>query len=90
VPPVVRRMHDANGRAFAAYRPRPYEGAATFVSAETRATGAYLCDPLPVWRRVVRGGLEEEQMPGPHEEMVGGPHVGVLAELIDTAISKWI
>ena len=83
VPPVVRRMHDANGRAFAAYRPRRYEGGATFVSADTRATGAYLCDPVPVWRRVVRGGLDVEQMPGAHEEMVGGPHVGVLAELID-------
>jgi hypothetical protein len=50
--------------------------------------GTYLCDPLPVWRRVVHGELEERDMPGPHEEMVGGPHVGVLAELIDGAISR--
>jgi acetoacetyl-CoA synthetase len=83
VPPNVRRMHDANGRAFAAYRPGPYEGNATFIGSDTQPSGIYVCDPMPVWRRMVRGGLALEHVPGSHDAMVSGPHVPQLAELID-------
>jgi acetoacetyl-CoA synthetase len=65
-----------------AYRPGPYPGAATYFLPEVRRFHLY-ADPLPVWRRVVEGGLAVEPVPGAHVGMVSGERAPILAALID-------
>jgi acetoacetyl-CoA synthetase len=82
-PPAMRPLLDASWQAFDAYRPQPYDGRVTLLMAATRATGPdRLCDPLSVWRRVVRGRLEVERVPGDHNEMISEGRVAALADRV--------
>jgi acetoacetyl-CoA synthetase len=76
-PPLAQHFADIAWEAFYAYEPGPYAGAASFFEASIREPG--LCDPVPVWRRLVEGGLSVERVPGGHVEMMREPHVGALA-----------
>jgi acetoacetyl-CoA synthetase len=80
--PLLRALRAANRQAFAAYRPGPYDGSATFVAAAIPAIGEDLCDPLPVWRRVVRGGLTVENVPGRHDDILSAEQVRFVADAI--------
>jgi acetoacetyl-CoA synthetase len=78
LPPRMRRLEEVGWEAFNAYCPSPYGGSATFFRAADRRED--LGDPIPVWNRVVEGGLTVEALPGGHADMLGEPIVGVLAE----------
>ncbi|MEA2442385.1 MAG: acetoacetyl-CoA synthetase [Thermoleophilaceae bacterium] len=78
LPPLMRRLEQAGWEAFRAFRPSPYPGSATFFRADTRS--GRMGNPLPVWRRVVEGGLTVETVPGIHRDVVAEPNVGALAE----------
>ncbi|MGY4829628.1 hypothetical protein ACVNIS_13720 [Sphaerotilaceae bacterium SBD11-9] len=39
-------------------------------------------DPLPLWQRVVRGGLELSITPGNHDEMIVGANAKALARVL--------
>jgi thioesterase domain-containing protein len=73
-------MWEANG----AYRPRDYAGAATLFRAQIRAVN--LTDGVAAWRKVVRGGLNVEHVPGGHGDVVHEPNVGVLAERLSVRL----
>jgi acetoacetyl-CoA synthetase len=75
-PPASRRTRGAMLLAWREYRPRPYEGRMLFLRA---AVQDGRIDPVPFWRRVVRGGLEVIVAPGNHDEMVTGAHAKVVA-----------
>jgi acetoacetyl-CoA synthetase len=77
LPPLLRRLEKAGWEAFAAYCPSPYPGSATFFRADIRGR---MGDPVPVWRRVIEGGLSVETVPGDHTRMAAEPNVRFLAE----------
>jgi thioesterase domain-containing protein len=78
--PVRRWLAEDAWEAFDAYRPRPYDGSATLFRATRRR--ARHCDPLPVWRSVVGGGLSVREISGEHPRLVLPPHVGELANAL--------
>jgi len=82
LPPLLPRISEASWDAFNAYRPEPYHGSATFISADRATIGPDLCDPRPVWRRAVRGGLTVERVSGVHDDIVREPLVGLTAQRI--------
>ncbi|HEY0632080.1 MAG TPA: non-ribosomal peptide synthetase [Thermoleophilaceae bacterium] len=86
LPPLMRRLEDAGWAAFDAYRPEPYAGAATFFRVEQPRED--MGDPLPVWRRVVRGGLTVVNTPGSHADVVAEPNVRVLAERVSDHLPR--
>lgn len=72
-----------------AFRPRPYPGAMSFFRPTvvvSRLPG--FTEPLPIWRRVARGGVSLERVPGVHDEMVSEIHAGIVASLIDSHLAK--
>jgi acetoacetyl-CoA synthetase len=74
-PPALRRVRGAMLVAFHDYRPEPYPGRALFLRAAVPGDN----DPLPVWRKVVRGGLDVSVTPGTHDEMISGANAKALA-----------
>jgi acetoacetyl-CoA synthetase len=85
--PLIQRLDDANRAAFRAYRPAPYDGDTTFF-AGSRALGDEIPDPLPVWRRLVRGTLTVRHVPGRHDQLVDAERVGVLAAAMSQALRQ--
>jgi acetoacetyl-CoA synthetase len=78
VPALERARYMAMWEANVAYRPQDYAGAATLFRAQTH--DVVLSVGVAEWRKVVRGGLHVEQVPGGHIEVVREPNVGVLAD----------
>lgn len=78
LPPTLRRVRGAMLLAMRDYRPQPYPGKAVFL----RAAGPGEYDPLPLWRKVMRGGLEVVVTPGNHDEMICGANATALAQAL--------
>jgi acetoacetyl-CoA synthetase len=74
-PPALRRVRGAMLLAMRQYRPEPYPGKVVYLRAAVPGNN----DPLPVWRKVVRGGLDVNVTPGDHDEMICGPNAKELA-----------
>lgn len=85
VAPHFQRLAGTFLAAAETFRPQPYPGAVTYFVPEVRRFHLYP-DPLPVWRRVARGGLTLERVPGPHVGMVSGERAPVLAARIDESL----
>lgn len=85
LPPLLRRLEKAGWAAFGSYRPRPYPGAATFFRVEQPRED--MGDPLPVWRRMVEGGLTVESVPGSHADVVAEPNVRFLAQRLSARLA---
>jgi acetoacetyl-CoA synthetase len=83
-PPALRRVRGAMLVAFHEYRPEPYPGRAFFVRAAVPGDN----DPLPVWRKVVRGGLDVSVTPGNHDEMINGANAKALAMTLASALAR--
>jgi acetoacetyl-CoA synthetase len=86
LPPMMRRLENAGWEAFDTYCPSPYPGPVTFFRVEGRREG--MGDPLPVWRRRVRGGLTVEPVPGSHADVVAEPNVRILAERVSAHLGR--
>jgi acetoacetyl-CoA synthetase len=86
MPPVHRYVDQLGWEAFRAYRPAPYDGSAVLFFAEVR--DPELFNPLPVWTRLVRGGLTVENISGGHVDAIAEPHVRVLAERLDAHLGR--
>jgi len=80
--PRLRLMAEICQTAADAYQPPRYGGSATYFLPEVRRLGLY-CDPIPVWREAISGGLEITRVPGGHLEMAAEENVGTLAGEID-------
>jgi acetoacetyl-CoA synthetase len=85
-PPLLLRVQRSAAQALKDYRPAPYPDEATFFRAEVRRSG--YCDPLPVWFRVVEGGLTVFPVPGGHAEILHEPQVKELAEALAGALAR--
>jgi thioesterase domain-containing protein len=83
---MMRRLENAGWEAFDTYCPSPYPGPVTFFRVETRREG--MGDPLPAWRRTVRGGLTVEPVPGSHADVVAEPNVRILAERLSARLGR--
>jgi thioesterase domain-containing protein len=89
-PETARRLLDvyqANLRAFAAYRPRPYSGPLTLF----RPEGARADLPLNGWDAVAggaTGAIDVQPVAGDHYTMLAPPRVQVLAECLKTCIDR--
>jgi acetoacetyl-CoA synthetase len=86
LPPLVRRLENAGWAAFDEYRPSPYPGAATFFLVERPREDQG--DPLPIWKRMVQGGLTVDTLPGSHADVVAEPNVRVLAERVSAHLPR--
>lgn len=85
--PTDQRLAAAFLEIGAAYRPKPYPGKATYFLPEVRRFHLFP-DPLPVWRRLIAGGIEIERVPGDHTELVSGPSGQVVARGIDRRLGR--
>jgi acetoacetyl-CoA synthetase len=74
-PLPLRRVRGAMLLAMRDYRPQPYPGKVVFLRAAVSGDS----DPLPVWRKVVRGGLDVSVTPGNHDEMISERNAKALA-----------
>ena len=74
MPPVLRRMRDACRTAMNNYRPKPYAGGRiVYVRAALRDEDRG--DPLPLYRKIARGGLTIAEVPGNHGGVIEEPGV---------------
>jgi acetoacetyl-CoA synthetase len=85
MPPLLLHLAKMHQRAFARYRPRPYDGSVTIFRAVNR--WPRYCDPLPVWRSLVSGRVFVRNIPGLHHEVVQEPAVSALAGDLEALIS---
>jgi acetoacetyl-CoA synthetase len=85
LPPLLHQLEGISMEAFARYRPGPFPGSATLFLAAEREPDR--CDPLPVWRAVVRGPLAVVEIPGGHVDAIAEPNVGVLANRLSARLN---
>ncbi|SAK51521.1 acetoacetyl-CoA synthetase [Caballeronia fortuita] len=82
MPPVLRRMRDTFRTAMNNYRPKPYAGGPiVYVRAASREEDRG--DPLPLWRKIARGGLTVAEVPGNHAGVIEEPGVYAAAAALD-------
>ena len=86
LPPLLQELEEVGWDAFRAYRPGRYEGAVTLFLAEERRPD--LCDPRPVFSRVLTHPLAVERLPGPHDDLVRQPVLSQLADLVAAAMER--
>ncbi|MGF6757763.1 acetoacetyl-CoA synthetase [Paraburkholderia sp. GAS42] len=86
MPPVLQRVRETMRVAMTIYRPRPYHaGPIVYVRAAVGQNGRG--DPLPLWRRVARAGLEVVEVSGDHNGMIAEPNVHVVAAVLDRGLA---
>jgi hypothetical protein len=81
LPPSLNEVREAALVAFAKYKPRRYAGRAVLLRAASRT--AWVCDPLPTWQQVARGGLDVVLIPSDHLGLIQEPAVRQLALALD-------
>ena len=84
LPPLLRRVRGAMLLAMRDYRPAPYPGKVVFLSAGVAGDN----DPLPVWRKVVQGGLDVRVTPGNHDDMLRGTNARALASELTRLLAR--
>ena len=77
-------MRRANTEAMVRYRPGPFEGSATLVLSSRRAVD--MCNPLSIWRRLIRGGVKVEKLPLAHYQMLQADHVQIVADRLSAEL----
>lgn len=87
VPSAFKRILLANRRAFAAYRPRPYPGAAVLIRPEWGFRIATR-EPDFGWAALAGGGLEVRDVPGDHDTFMWTPHSATLAAELRRCIAN--
>ncbi|SAL07268.1 acetoacetyl-CoA synthetase [Caballeronia arationis] len=86
LPPVLMRVREAMRLAMTVYRPRAYDGRVLYVRAARLAEGRG--DPLPLWQRLARGGLDVAEVDSDHVAMMFEPDVGRVADALDRALNR--
>jgi acetoacetyl-CoA synthetase len=81
---VLNQVREAAMVAFAKYRPRRYPGPVVLLRAASRTP--WICDPLPTWKHVARGGLDVVLIPSDHLGLVHEPAVRQLALALDRCL----
>jgi len=84
--PAQQAVYAGLESALQAFRPEPYDGSpVVYVRARLPLEG--YVDPMPVWRRVARAGLQVVRAPGSHLELVGA-NGRFVAGVIDRALGE--
>ncbi|HZY20231.1 MAG TPA: acetoacetate--CoA ligase [Ramlibacter sp.] len=81
-----RAVYDTLLQALAQYRPEPFAGAPVTYLRARMPLGGY-DDPLPVWRRIARSGLDVVRVSGGHLDLMG-PQVRGVAAALDAALQR--
>ena len=82
----VDRVSTANLRAFARYKPRPYDGEVHLVLASARPLRSS-DDPRLYWARLARGGYHRHDIPARDSGLIlKSPHVEKLTEWVREAL----
>ncbi|MPW21329.1 acetoacetate--CoA ligase [Paraburkholderia sp. CNPSo 3157] len=87
LPPALRRVRETMGHAMETYRPQPYH-AGPIVYVRATVPQKERGDPLPLWRRVARGGLVIAEVSGTHGEILVEPNLRVVAALLDRGLAN--
>jgi thioesterase domain-containing protein/NADP-dependent 3-hydroxy acid dehydrogenase YdfG/acyl carrier protein len=87
VPQSVSKLEDINRFAMSIYRPTVYPGRLTIFRSVTR-TAAVDNDELLGWGKLVSGGIEVQDVPGRHRDILIEPNVRILAEKMRTCLDR--
>jgi thioesterase domain-containing protein len=83
----VDRVSRANTRAFARYRPRPYDGEVHLVLASARPLRSKTDDPRLYWGQLARGGFQRYDIPARDSGLImKSPHVETLTGWVREAL----
>jgi thioesterase domain-containing protein len=85
VPRVIQEAVEANLKALARYRPRPYPGKVALFRAQDTHPVVYDKQHLG-WGDLALGGVELYEVPGNHETIVLPPNLDVLVDKLTLAI----
>ncbi|MHB8139314.1 MAG: type I polyketide synthase [Smithellaceae bacterium] len=77
----LEQIADANDRAWARYRPKPYDGKVIFLRARKQPMGL-IPDPLLGWHGLLTGELLVHEVPGFRQNMLDEPNVTEVAKII--------
>jgi len=78
----LEQLAMANDRAWAHYRPRPYDGKVIFLRARRQPRGI-APDPLLGWGGVLTGEVHVHEVPGFRQNMLDEPYVPEIARIIE-------
>jgi acetoacetyl-CoA synthetase len=87
LPPVLLRVRESMRVAMTMYRPRHYLGG-PIVYVRATEVDAARGDPLPVWQRVARHGLQIMKIEGRHTDLVVEPHLATVAQTLSHALER--
>jgi len=77
----LEQIADANDRAWARYRPKPYDGKVLFLRARRQPLGL-IADPMLGWTDLLNGELHIHEVPGFRQNMLDEPNVPEVAKII--------
>ena len=77
----LERIAEVNDRAWARYRPKPYDGKVVFLRARKQPRGL-IRDPLLGWKDFLTGELHVHEVPGFRQNMLDEPNVTEVAKYI--------
>ena len=77
----LEQIADANDRAWARYRPKPYDGKVLFLRAQKQPLGL-VPDPLLGWSNLLTGELHVHEVPEFRQNMLDEPNVSEVARII--------
>jgi aspartate racemase len=87
VPQRVSKLEDINRFAMSIYRPSVYPECLTIFRSVTR-TNVDDNDELLGWGRLVSGGIEVQDVPGRHRDILVEPNVHILAEKMRACLDR--
>jgi acetoacetyl-CoA synthetase len=86
LPSAHQRMREAMRVAMTTYRPGRYDAGPIHYVRAALPLGD-LCNPMPVWRRVARRGLDVTPARGSHIDMILEQHAASLAATLDRLLA---
>jgi acetoacetyl-CoA synthetase len=87
LPPALERVRESMRVAMTNYTPRRYDGGPIVYVRATMLDDSY-GDPLPVWERVAKHGLQIMKVDGRHTDLVVEPHLVTVAQTLTDALAS--
>ncbi|SAK67886.1 acetoacetyl-CoA synthetase [Caballeronia fortuita] len=87
LPPVLQRVRESMQAAMATYKPRRYDGGPIVYVRATQLDESR-SDPLPVWQRVAKHGVQVMPVAGRHTDLVVEPHLATVAQTLTNALAR--
>ncbi|MDR5784232.1 acetoacetate--CoA ligase [Caballeronia sp. LZ065] len=87
LPPALMRVRESMRVAMTTYTPRHYQGG-PIVYVRATVLETMRGDPLPVWQRVAKNGLQVMKVEGRHTDLVVEPQLATVAQTLTHALSR--